>query len=140
MSGQAVLLSVTLLLLPITSPMLSATILPTNLQLRSRTSPVSQTKREFDTSQLMQFKCGFDALSGEVLGMGVSGDPGNSTGGQQTITFIEVVETVEDFIKYLNVSASASVQVAFGHGGPRQPGRRPSLYTIIPSTWLSTSR
>ena len=80
---------------------------------------MSQTKREFDATQLMQFKCGFDALSGEVLGMAVSGDPGDSIGGEQTITYIEVVETVDDFVKYLNVSASASIQVAFGHGGAR---------------------
>ena len=54
--------------------------------------------------------------------MAVSGDPGNPddpSGGVQTTTYIKTVETVDDFVKYLNLSASASIQVDFGRGGAR---------------------
>ena len=81
---------------------------------------MAKTDREFDASQLMQFKCGFDALSGEVLSSAVTGDiPNDATGGVQTITYIKVVETIDDFVKYLNLSTAASVQVDFGRGGAR---------------------
>ena len=67
----------------------------------------------------MRIRCG---CSGEVLGMAVSGDPGNPddpSGGVQTTTYIKTVETVDDFVKYLNLSASASIQADFGRGGAR---------------------
>ncbi len=81
---------------------------------------MGQTVREFDAVHLMQPKCGFDSLSGSVLGIGVTGSmPDTATGGVETTTFIQVVETVEDFVRFLNISTAASVQVDFGNGAAR---------------------
>jgi hypothetical protein len=84
---------------------------------------MGQTIREFDASHLMHPKCGFDSLSGAVLIVdGVTGEMADApTGGVTTISFIKVAETVEDFIKLLNISTSASVQVEFGMGRPERP-------------------
>lgn len=77
------------------------------------------TIREYDAPALMQFACGFDSLSGEVKGTAVTGMPGPTGGGRQVIFSLFKVESIEDFLSVLEISASASVQAGFGRGGAK---------------------
>lgn len=77
------------------------------------------TKRDYDAASLMQFACGFDSLSGDVKGTAVSGIPGGPSGGTETIFSLYKVEEIDDFLKNLEVSASASIQAGWGKGGAK---------------------
>ena len=53
------------------------------------------TTREFQADALMEFGCGFDALSGDVKGSAVRGTaPSEASGGAETVFSLYRVETV----------------------------------------------
>lgn len=78
------------------------------------------TKRPFDATGLMQLKCGYDSIAGEVRSTAITGSiPDGFTGGSQTVFSLYRVEAVEDFFKSLDISGAISVQASFGKGGAK---------------------
>jgi hypothetical protein len=76
--------------------------------------------REFDASSLMKFACGFDSIAGEVKGTAVTGEvPQEFIGGTVSNFAWSRVESVEDFLKTLDISASIDLQMSFGKGGAK---------------------